>query len=297
MRTILERLATGEVLLCDGAMGTMLFQHGLPMGQCPEALNLEKPEILEAIARQYFEAGADMIETNTFGGTPLKLAGYGLDHKTEEINAAAVRIVRGVVGDRALVAASCGPSGKLLKPYGDTEPAEIQASFERQIASLFGAGADLICIETMTDLTEAVLAVKAARTVAPSLPVVATMTFDSTPNGFFTIMGITVERAARELAAAGADIVGSNCGNGIDAMVAIADEFLRNTKLPVMIQSNAGLPVLCDGQAVYAESPVFMAERVPRLLDLGVRIIGGCCGTTPDHIAAFRRAIDRRGRQ
>jgi 5-methyltetrahydrofolate--homocysteine methyltransferase len=296
MPSVLERLADGKALLCDGAMGTMLFRHGLQMGQCPEAWNLERPEILEDVARQYLGAGADIIETNTFGGSPLKLAAYGLDARAEEINTAGVRIVRSVVSDRAMIAASCGPCGRLLKPYGDTESADIQSSFERQIAVLAKAGTDMLCVETMTDLEEAILAVKAARSVAPSLPVAVTMTFDTTPNGFYTIMGVTVERAAKELSAAGADIVGANCGNGIEAMVAIAEEFRRHTELPVMIQSNAGLPELRDGQAVYTETPDFMAAHIPHLLNLGVRIIGGCCGTTPEHIAVFRRVIDRYGR-
>jgi 5-methyltetrahydrofolate--homocysteine methyltransferase len=292
MKPLHERLHAGDILLCDGAMGTMLFERGLQMGQCPEAWNLERLQALEEIARLYFEAGADIVETNTFGGSPLKLAQYSLNDRTEEINAAAVVAVKRATQGQAYVGMSVGPCGRLLKPYGDTEPEAIRDSFERQIRAGAEAGADLIIIETMTDLAEAVLAVQAATHAAPTLPVAATMTFDPTPNGFYTIMGATIEAAARSLAEAGADIIGSNCGNGIENMVKIATEFAKHTSLPIIIQSNAGLPHIDGDRTVYPESPEFMAERVPALTDIGVRIIGGCCGTTPAHIAAFRRVID-----
>jgi 5-methyltetrahydrofolate--homocysteine methyltransferase len=293
MNNLLERLQAGEVLVGDGAMGTMLFAAGLKPGDCPEAFNLSKPELLEDIARQYLDAGADLIETNTFGGSPLKLSFYDLDGKTEEINRAAVKAVRKAVGDQALISGSCGPSGKILKPYGDTDPEQMRKSFARQLRALAEAGVDLFCIETMTDIHEAVIAVTAAKEVAPDLPVMATMTFDATPRGFFTVMGVTVERAAEELAAAGADVIGSNCGNGSDNMVKIAQEFRKHTKLPILIQSNAGLPVIENGEVVYLETPEYMAERARQMIELGVSIIGGCCGTTPEHIRAVRNEVDR----
>jgi 5-methyltetrahydrofolate--homocysteine methyltransferase len=273
-------------------MGTLLMRGGLKAGECPEMINIEKPQILEMIARLYLEAGADIIQTNTFGGSPLKLAQYSLDDKTEEINTAAVIAARGVARDGVYITASCGPCGRLLKPYGDTDPEKIYKGFERQIGALVNAGVDLICIETMTDLKEAALAIKAAKSVSQTIPVAATMTFDPTPNGFFTIMGTGIEQAATGLADAGADIIGSNCGNGIENMIMIAEEFKKSTSFPVMIQSNAGLPVMKDDNPVYPETPEFMAERCEKLLKIGVNIIGGCCGTTPDHIAAFRKVID-----
>ncbi len=293
MSSLLERLRAGEVLVGDGAIGTMLIERGLPTGECPEKWNLGKPEVLEEIAALYVEAGADLVETNTFGGSPLKLAPYGLDDRTEEINIKAVRAARRAAGDRALVALSCGPTGRMLKPHGDTEPDEIAAAFERQLAAVVDEGVDLICIETMTDLVEATLAIRAAQSVSPATPVCATMTFDRTPRGFFTIMGVSIEQAAAGLADAGADIVGSNCGNGIENMIAIAAEFRKQTSLPLVIQSNAGLPEIRNGRAVYTESPEFMAEKSRQLLDIGVNIIGGCCGTTPEHIAAIRRIVDQ----
>ncbi|MEW5794775.1 MAG: homocysteine S-methyltransferase family protein [Candidatus Zixiibacteriota bacterium] len=290
---LLDRLARGEALVCDGAMGTMLIERGLKPGECPEQWNLERPEVLVDIARQYVDAGADIVETNTFGGSPLKLAQYGLEAQTEEINRLAIRAARQGASGQALIAASCGPTGRILIPYGDTEPGEVSAAFRRQFAALLGEGIDALVVETMTDLSEATLAVKAARELAPDLPVIATMTFDSTSRGFFTIMGVTVEQAARGLSDAGTDIVGSNCGNGIDNMVKIASEFRKHTHMPIIIQSNAGLPRFESGRAVYAETPEFMAAHVRNLLECGVSIIGGCCGTTPEHIAAIRRELDK----
>lgn len=292
LRDLLDRIRDGEVLVGDGAMGTMLMREGLKAGECPEMINIEKPQIMEMIARLYLEAGADIIQTNTFGGSPLKLAQYSLDDKTEEINTAAATAARRVAGNRAYVSASCGPCGRLLKPYGDTDPEKIYKGFERQIGALVNAGVDMICIETMTDLKEATLAIKAAKSVSQAVPVAATMTFDPTPNGFFTIMGTGIEQAAVGLADAGADIVGSNCGNGIENMIKIAEGFKKYTSLPILIQPNAGLPVVKGENIVYPETPEFMAEGCEKLLKIGVNIIGGCCGTTPDHIAAFRKVID-----
>lgn len=285
-------MSSGETLVADGAMGTMLFEKGLDPGQCPETVNLSNLRILEEIAQAYLEAGADILETNTFGGSPLKLSLYGLEEKMEAINCGAVLAVRGVVGDRAYVAASCGPCGKLLKPYGDSDPGVVYKSFHRQIECLVEAGADCICVETMTDLAEAKLAVTAARDVSPTIPIFATMTFDDTPRGFYTIMGVSIEDAAAGLQEAGADVIGSNCGNGIDKMVAVAGAFRECTDLPLIIQANAGLPETRDGRTVYLESPALMGERAKDLLGIGVSIIGGCCGTTPSHIGAIRSVVD-----
>jgi 5-methyltetrahydrofolate--homocysteine methyltransferase len=292
MRPFRERIREPGTLVADGAMGTMLFQKGLEPGACPERMSLERPEILEEIARAYLDAGAEILETNTFGGSPLKLAPYGLAHLTEEVNARAVACVRKVAGNRAYVAASCGPSGRILRPYGDTAPEEVAESFRRQMKVLAAEGVDLICVETMTDLEEALLAVEAARSVSPALPVCATLTFEATPRGFFTLMGADIPRAARELERAGADAVGSNCGNGIRSMAAIAGLFLETTKLPVLIQSNAGIPEIKEGRTVFPESPEFLAEHCRPMLLRGVRILGGCCGTTPRHIELLRRVVD-----
>jgi 5-methyltetrahydrofolate--homocysteine methyltransferase len=292
MKPLLERIRQGGVLLADGAMGTLLLGAGLKPGGCPETLNLDRPELLEDIARKYLDAGAEIIQTNTFGASPLKLAAYGLADRCEEINRSAVQVVRRAVGDKAYVCACCGPSGKLLKPYGDTEPGVIARSFERQLRALTAVGIDAVNFETMIDLSEAEIAVTAAKSVAPDLPVVATMTFQPTRRGLFTIMGNTIAETARRLTAAGADVVGSNCGNGIELMVEIAREFRKAGAMPVSIRPNAGIPQLVAGSPVYPETPEFMAARIPDLIRAGVSIIGGCCGTTPDHIRAFRAALD-----
>ena len=219
---------------------------------------------------------------------------YDLDGRTEKINAAAVKAVRRAVGDRAYVSASCGPTGQMLQPYGDVEPSEMHAAFRRQLETLLGEGVDVVCVETMTDLNEAVIAVRAAKEISPHTPVMATMTFDATPRGFFTVMGVSFQQAVQGLTDAGADVIGSNCGNGIENMIKIAAELRPLTNLPLIIQSNAGLPEMRDGQPVYNETPAFMAKKAKKLLDLGVQIIGGCCGTTPDHIKALRAMVDNR---
>jgi len=293
MTSILARLAGGEVLLADGAMGTMLMARGLPPGRCPESVNLECPEWLEDIARQYLSAGADLLQTNTFGGSPLKLAQYGLDGQTEAVNEAAVAAVRRVAGDRAYVAASCGPSGRILQPYGDVPEEEMLANFRRQARALVEAGVDLVCVETMSDLREAVLAVQAVREASPEVTVAATLTFDRTRRGFFTIMGNTIADTVPALREAGADIVGSNCGHGMAAMVEIAAEFRRHWAGPLLIQANAGLPEMRDGKPHWPETPAEFAAGAAALLALRVNLIGGCCGTTPAHIAAIRRALAR----
>ena len=303
MSDLLARIHADEVLVGDGALGTLLLARGLPAGAPPEIVNLERPETLVEIARLYLEAGADIVQTNTFGASPLKLAAYRLAERAAEVNCAAVEAARRAItamakaapaGRRAYVAGSCGPSGRLLKPFGDTAPEELSESFRQQIRALADAGVDAISIETMTDLTEAVLAVRAAKEVVPALPVFAAMTFDETPRGFFTIMGVDIPRAATGLREAGADVVGSNCGNGIERMLAIARAFAAQRARPLIIQANAGLPRIEDGRAVYPETPEFMAARANELMAAGARVIGGCCGTTPEHIRALRRAVDAR---
>ncbi len=290
MKNLLDRLHGGETLIADGAMGTMLFDRGLKSGECPEKMNLSHPEILEEIAELYLEAGADIIQTNTFGGSPLKLSAYSLGEKASIINRNGVSAVKKAVAGRAYVSASCGPCGKILKPYGDTDPDAVSESFEVQMQAFAEAECDVICIETMMDLREMLLALAAAKKMVPGIPVMTTMTFSASSRGFFTIMGDTVEKAARALEEAGADVVGSNCGNGIENMIRISAEFRAHTELPLIIQSNAGLPQFVNGELIYTETPEFMARKALELVDAGVSIIGGCCGTGPEHIRAFVKA-------
>ena len=298
MKAVLGRIKQGEILVCDGAMGSLLMDRAKEylQGTCPEYINLSHPEIIEEIAGLYINAGADIIETNTFGGSPLKLASYSLDNKTEEINNAAIMAAKNASNNEAYICASIGPSGKLLKPFGDTEPKEIYESFYRQIKVIVDAGADMIIIETMTDLNEAKLALKATRNISSSISVIVSMTYEATPKGFFTIMGKSIEMVSKELEDSGVDILGSNCGNGIENLVLIAKEHKKHTRLPVMIQANAGIPELREGIPVYPETPEFMAEKCEELIKIGVSIIGGCCGTTPAHISAIRNVVDSRNR-
>ena len=292
MEPLLGKLRKVRVLVADGAMGTMLLKKGMKAGECPEKINSDKPQILEEIAELYLKSGADIIQTNTFGASPLKLSQYSLEEHVKAINVNAVRAVRKVVGNNAYISGSCGPSGKILKPYGDTEPEDILDSFKQQISALVSEGIDIICIETMTDINEALLAVEYSKTISPSTPVSAAMTFNATRRGFFTIMGNSIEQTVKGLLAAGADIIGSNCGNGIENMISIANEFKKHTSIPLIIQSNAGLPELKNGEIYYSETPEITAEGCRELLESGVNIIGGCCGTTPAHIAAIRKVAD-----
>jgi 5-methyltetrahydrofolate--homocysteine methyltransferase len=297
VQRLLDLLRGGELLVGDGAWGTQLLERGLKPGGCPEEFNLEQPEILSEIADRYVEAGAEILTTNTFGGSGLRLRPFGLEDRTEQVNEAAVEAARHAAGDRARVSGSVGPTGSILKPYGDADESEVRETFERQILALTRAGVDLLCIETMTDLREAILAVKAAKAIAPAVPVAATMTFEPTRRGYFTVMGVTVEQAAGGLGEAGADLVGSNCGIGIEAMIGVAREFKRHTPLPMVIQPNAGLPQNRGGRVVYPETPEFMADKARELIDLRVSVLGGCCGTTPEHVRAIRNVVDawRRG--
>jgi 5-methyltetrahydrofolate--homocysteine methyltransferase len=294
MHPFLDRLGRGETIVGDGAWGTLLMERGLEAGQAPETFNLTRPEVLVEIGNAYLEAGAEILTANTFGASSLKLRSHGLEAEAGEVNRRAVTVLRDLAAGRAYIAASVGPSGAILKPYGDTDEDQIYAAFQGQIEAQAEAGTDLIWIETMIDLREASLAIRAARNVAPELPVIATMTFDPTPRGFFTIMGTSLEQAAEGLEEAGADAIGSNCGNGSETMVEIAEMLRSHTRLPLVIQPNAGLPENRAGTVVYPENPRFMARQALRLVEIGVAVIGGCCGTTPEHVRAICDDLVRR---
>ncbi|MBL1212203.1 MAG: hypothetical protein HND52_02500 [Ignavibacteriae bacterium] len=292
MKTILEILHEKKTLIADGAMGSLLMAKGMKPGDCPELLNLEKPDIPKQVAAEYFEAGAQIIQTNTFGGSSIKLGEFGVADKTEKINFEAARILKSVVGDNAYVSGSVGPTGKMLEPFGESTESEMLESFEPQINGLVKGGADLICIETMSDLAEAICAIKAVKSVDAKIPIAATMTFNKMGDDYFTMMGLSIEAAVKGLSDAGADIIGSNCGNGIDNMVEIAKIIIKFTGKPILIQSNAGLPEVVEGKLHYPESPQYFAERAVKMFDLGVSIVGGCCGTSPEYIAAIKKLLN-----
>lgn len=284
------------VLVADGAWGTLLAKRGLAPGTAPERWNLERPDEVEGVARAYVEAGADIVLTNTFGGSRWKLEKAGLGGRTAEVNRRGVELSKRAAGGRALVFASIGPTGDFVAPLGTRTPAEFLECFAEQIAACAQGGADGLVLETMTALEEARAALAAARQAAPALPVAACMTFDRGARGYATMMGVAPERAARDLDAAGADLVGSNCGAGIGAMVEVARLMKAATARPLWIKPNAGAPRLVDGRTVFRETPEEMASRVPDLLAAGARVIGGCCGTTPDHIRAIAAACRAAGK-
>jgi len=296
METLKQRLARKGLLVSDGAWGTMLQAAGLPAGHCPELWNIENSGAPRGVAAAYAAAGADLVLANTFGGNRLKLAKFGLESRVAELNRAGMRLsleaAHAATPEPALAAASLGPTGEFLEPYGDLSVEEMEGIFEEQIAAFAEGGARIVCIETMTAVEEACCAVRAARRVRPDMEVIATLTFDLGPAGYKTMMGVDIARAAGELEEAGADVVGANCGNGMPHMVEIAREFARQTQRPVLIHANAGVPELVCGKTVFRETPEAMTARVPDLVEAGARIIGGCCGTTPAHIAAMRAAVE-----
>jgi len=291
MKSLMERIAQGEVLISDGAMGTFLHAKGLSPGECPESWCISHPGAVKGIAEAYIAAGSDIVETNSFGGSSLKLQPYGLADKVQELNRSAATLAKQAMGEKGYVAASVGPTGHFAKEeYGDVSTEELYEAFMGQITALEEGGADAICVETMSSLVEAVQAIKAAKENT-KLPVICTFTFDQKPRGFFTIMGVSPERAAEGAAAAGADIVGANCGNGIANMIQISKRMRAALpEIPILIQANAGMPKVEDGKTVFQETPEYMASQVKELIEAGVNIIGGCCGTTPDHIAAMAKA-------
>jgi len=292
MESILKRLQGGEIIVGDGALGTLLMQRGLKLGEPPESVSLTNPHQLEEIASLYIEAGSEIITTNTLGASSLKLQHYSLHEKVEQINLRSVEAVRKAAGDRAYIAGSVGSTGRMLKPFGPATPEEVYDCFRDQIGALLSGGIDIVCIETMTDLAEAELAIKAARSLDADIPIMATVTFEKKPRGFFTLMGSSIQESAERLEKAGADIAGSNCGNGSESMVRIAEEFLQHSHVPVAIQSNAGLPVKSPEGLSFPETPDFVAANSAAMVKLGVQIVGGCCGTGPDHIRAIRKAVD-----
>lgn len=276
-----------RILILDGAMGTLLQERGLQPGASPEAMNLEAPEVVEAVHREYVEAGADIIVTNSFGGSRTKLEHYGLQDKVGPINRAAVEIARRAAGPETFVAASIGPTGRFLEPIGDAGFDEMIEIFGEQVQAFAAAGADLISFETFLDIRELRAAVIAAKEYS-ALPLIAMMTFDDAGR---TVLGTPPEAAAVTLDGLGVDLVGSNCGLGIDGIYTILEQMRAVTSLPLIAQANAGLPELRDGETVFPGTPEEMTAYHQRLVELGVRVIGGCCGTTPAHIRVMKQAL------
>jgi len=288
MSSLLQELVASWPVVTDGAWGTQLQDRGLELGTCADEWNLSHPGQVEEVARAYVEAGSQIILTNTFGANRFALARHGLAEKAAEINRAGVEISRRAAAGKAKVFASMGPTGVMLM-MGEVSPEDVQAAFETQAQAIADAGADAIVLETFSDLAEIVLAVAAAKKAG--LAVVACMTFDSGKDHDRTLMGTTPEEAAQELTEAGADCVGSNCGQGIEGFVKIAARLKAATDRPIWIKANAGLPEMIHGRAVYAQTAEKFAAVVPALVKAGARFIGGCCGTTPEFIRAIGHVL------
>ena len=294
MKMSLLELAKGRTVLLDGALGTELMARGLPQGACPESWNADRPEAVREVHRDYFAAGSDVVSTNSFGGSRIKLAGHGLEGRTAELNLAAARLAREVAPPAGYVAGSIGPTGKFLKPQGEFTEDEFESVFAEQASALAEGGVDVFIIETQYDLREALCALRGARRAAPR-PVFVTMTFNAIPRGYFTLMGDTVARCMSELEKAGAAAVGANCTLNSQQMVGLVASMRRETGLPVIVQANAGQPVLgADGRVTYSQPLEDYVRFVPDLARGGANFVGGCCGTNPAFIKAMAASISRR---
>jgi 5-methyltetrahydrofolate--homocysteine methyltransferase len=285
-------LAEGRPILADGAMGTMLFASGLQFGDPPEAWNVSHPEVVRRIHRGYLDAGSRIVMTNTFGGNRLRLRLHNLDSRVDELNRTAAILLRAEVdaaGGRALVAGDIGPSGEIMAPLGTLDADEATDVFRQQAAALIAGGVDVIWIETMSHLSEIEAAIRGARQASPTIPIIATMTFDTRGH---TMMGVSPEQAARALLAAGADAIGGNCGNGPDELLPVIEKMHVVAPDAVLVaKSNAGMPELIDLRAVYRADASTMAEAGLGFRTAGARIIGACCGSSPAHLAAMAEAL------
>ena len=292
MDIIHSLLADNPYILTEGAMGTMLFASGLTQGYSPEFWNVEQPEKVAAIHQAYLDAGAQILLTNTFGGTRFRLALHKAQERVEELNIGAVKLLQKVAQTASrpvLVAGNIGPTGQVLLPYGEMSYDEAREAFAEQAAALIGAGVDLIWIETMADLEEVRAAIEGIRQISQDIPIMATMTFDTRGR---TMMGVTPEKAVTTMVSFGASAVGGNCGNGPDEILGVIEKM--HTTLPEAIlvaKSNAGVPTLVGGRPVYGASPADIADSAVKVYNAGARIIGACCGSTPDHIKAIAQAL------
>ncbi len=292
MGKILSKLSEKKLLVSDGAWGTFLQLKGLKQGEAPESWNLtHRKEVLD-IAGSYIDAGADIIETNSFGGSKIKLEHFSMGNKVYEVNKAAAEISREAAGDNALVMGSIGPTGKFVM-MGDVTKEELKAIFSEQAEALAAGGADGLIVETFYDLDEAEAAFDAAKST--SLDVICSFTFEKKGSGdYYTMMGHSIRECIEFCLSKGVDVIGTNCGNGYEAMIDIIREYRDSAgEIPLLVQANAGLPELRDSKLVYPETPEFVKSIVPKLIEAGATIIGGCCGTTPAHISAIKDVVDK----
>ena len=291
MRSILKRLEEGKILISDGAWGTFLHELGLEVGDCPEIWNVTHRQQVLSIAKSYIDAGADMILTNSFGAHPIRLQHYGLQDRAFELNETAAAISREAAGNDHFVLGSIGPSGAILL-MGEHSEEEVYDGFRIQVEGLAKGGADAICVETMSAIDEACLAIKAAKEIT-NLEVACTFTYNKTVHGYYrTMMGVSPEDMIKAVKNAGADIIGANCGIGFDQMIEVVQS-IRQTdkKTPVLVHANAGMPIIKEGKTIFPETPEIIAPKIKHLINAGANIIGGCCGTSPEHIKTLVREV------
>ena len=291
MHALIEQLLAHGPVLTDGAWGTEFQARGLEAGECPDHWNLAHPDRVEAVAKAYVDAGSQVILTNTFRANRLALERHGLAEHLRDLNIRGVEISRRAAAGRAHVFASLGPSGKLLM-MGEIAETELRTTFLEQAQALAEGGADALIFETMSDLEEAKIGVQAAR--ATGLPVIVSMAYDSGKNLDRTMMGTTPEAAAAGLTDAGADVIGANCGQGIETYAALCQRLHHATTLPIWIKPNAGLPELVEGGARYQTAPEAFTHHAPALLEAGASFLGGCCGTSPAFIRALRQVLNEK---
>jgi 5-methyltetrahydrofolate--homocysteine methyltransferase len=284
MRDFLDEV-NRRIVVLDGAMGTELDRRGMPAGYCHELWNVERPETVREIQRGYIEAGADALLTNTFGGSRLKLAAYHLSDRAYEFSLRGTEIARLEAGDDHYVLGDIGPTGLFMEPLGTTSRDEFHEAFAEQVAAFVEGGADGVIVETMSAIEEAVAAVRAAKETS-SLPVLGMMGFkrDADGQGFHSVMGVDIKTAVDELSKAGADVIGTNCWNPLSEICEIIRRMRPLTQKPLAAEPNAGQPRLVNGKTVFDESPEKMADGMEELVTAGARIIGGCCGTTAEHL-------------
>ncbi len=298
-KSLLSRLKEG-ILIADGAMGTMLQSRGLGTGECPEQWNISHREEVQAIHRAYLRAGCNLILTNTFGGNRFKLKKFGLENRAGDFNVTGAKIAKEAIEQVPLsntytqplfVLGDVGPTGEFMEPVGSVKLEEFYQVFKEQILALVEGGIDAVIVETMSSLEECQAAVRAAKENS-NLPVIVSMSFDPGKRGFRTMMGVDIPTMVKGLSESGVDVIGTNCGGiGLEEMAEVIKEMRMLTDKPLMAQPNAGKPMLLEGKTVYNESPEAMAAQVEELIKAGANIIGGCCGTTPEHMAKIVQAV------
>ncbi|HRP08479.1 MAG TPA: homocysteine S-methyltransferase family protein [Gemmatimonadales bacterium] len=285
--TLRDLIADGRAHILDGAMGTMLHHQGAPANLSFDELALRRPELVRAVHLAYIKAGAEVIETNSFGANPVKLAALGLAEETEALNQAAARVAREAAGDQAVVVGAIGPLGVRIEPFGELSVAEAEAAFGRQVDGLLAGGVQGFVLETFSDLSEIEAAIRAVR-ARSDLGLVAQMTIG---DDLATAFGTVPEQFGAALVTAGADVVGINCSTGPSTVLEAVERLVRAVEVPVSALPNAGLPREVDGRKMYVASPEYVGEHARRMVEAGARFVGGCCGTTPEHIAAIRKFV------